>query len=66
MTKLPKAPMRKILGDVGAEYASHRAVSEMRKCVEDFAYALAEASVACSKHAGRKTVKIEDVKLAMK
>lgn len=66
MAELPLAPFERIFKKAGAERASEEAIEAMREAVEDYADALAESSVALSKHAGRKTVKAEDVKLAAK
>jgi DNA-binding protein len=66
MAEIPTAPFGRILVNAGAERTSDAALKAMREAVEDYAEALAEASVALAKHAGRKTVKVEDVKLAAK
>ena len=66
MAKLPLSAFDKFLKDAGASRSSEKAKIVMREAVEDYAEALAGASVALSIHAGRKTVKSEDVKLAAK
>ena len=66
MAELPLAPLERILKNAGANRVSEDAIMALREAVEDYAVALSEASVALAKHAGRKTVQSEDVKLAAK
>jgi len=66
MAEIPLAPFERIFKKAGAERSSEEALKAMREAVEDYAEALAEASIALAKHARRKTVKAEDVKLAAK
>ncbi len=41
-------------------------VDDLRRIIEDIAVEIAKSAVDMTKHAGRKTVKSEDVKLASK
>jgi histone H3/H4 len=66
MSEIPLAPFERIFKNAGAERTSEEAIKAIREAVEDYAEALADASVSLAKHAGRKTVKPEDVKLAAK
>ena len=66
MAEIPIAPFERIFKKAGADRTSEDALKAIREAVEDYAEALAEASIALAKHAGRKTVKAEDVKLAAK
>jgi histone H3/H4 len=66
MAEIPMAPFERIFKKAGAERTSDEAIKSIRDSVENYAEALAEASVALAKHAKRKTVKAEDVKLAAK
>lgn len=50
----------------GAERVSDDAADELRKVVEDVAERIAKNAVDLSIHAGRKTIKPEDVRLASK
>ena len=58
--------MYRILKKAGAERVSDESADELRKVLEDIAIEIAKNAVDMSKHAGRKTVKAEDVKLASK
>jgi len=63
---LPLAAMDKILKQAGAERVSDKAKVELKNVVEDIAEDIAAQAVRLSSHAGRKTVKAKDVKLAAK
>ena len=58
--------MYRILKKAGAERVSDESADELRRGLEDIAIEIAKNAVDMSKHAGRKTVKAEDVKLASK
>lgn len=58
--------MYRILKKAGAERVSDESAEELRRVIEDLAGTVAKAAVDMSKHAGRKTVKREDVQLAAK
>ena len=58
--------MYRILKKAGAERVSDESADELRRVIEDIAADIAKNAVDMSKHAGRKTVKGEDVKLASK
>ena len=58
--------MYRILKKSGAERVSEESASELRRIIEELALAIAKSAVEMSEHAGRKTVKAEDVKLASK
>lgn len=64
MAEIPLAPLERILRREEAERVSPEAVKELRKSVEDYAEAIAEAAVMAAKHAGRKTIQKEDILLA--
>jgi len=63
---LPLAAMEKILKNSGAERVSDKAKAALKDVVEDIAIKIAENAVKLSVHAGRKTVKAGDIKLAVK
>ena len=50
----------------GAERVSNESVDELRRTIEDIAIEIAKSAVDMTKHAGRKTVRSDDVKLASK
>ena len=58
--------MYRILKKSGAERVSDESADELRRIIEDIAIDIAKDAVDMTKHAGRKTVKSEDVKLASK
>ena len=65
-SELGLSAMYRILKKSGAERVSEESASELRRIIEELALAIAKSAVEMSEHAGRKTVKAEDVKLASK
>ena len=63
---LPLAAMEKVLKSCGAERVSDKAKSALKNVVEDRAEEIAISAVRFAVHAGRKTVKAGDIKLASK
>ena len=68
MTKklLPLAAMEKILKQAGAERVSDKAKEELKTFLEEVGEEIASSAVRLANHAGRKTVKSGDIKLASK
>ena len=58
--------MYRILKKSGAQRVSDESAIELRRVVEEIAEAIAKNAVEDANHAGRKTVKAGDVKLASK
>jgi histone H3/H4 len=65
-SELGLSAMYRILKKSGAERVSDESAIELRRVIEEIAEALAKNATDMSKHAGRKTVKADDVKLASK
>lgn len=63
---LPLAAMEKILKEAGAERVSDRAKAALKDVVEEKAEKIAADAIRLALHAGRKTVKGHDIKLAAK
>ncbi len=60
------APMVDILKAAGAERVSDDAARALATVVHEFATRIAKDAVSLAEHAGRKTVKREDIELAKK
>ncbi len=63
---IPLAAMEKILKQSGAERVSDKAKDALKTFVEEKAEEIATQAVRFALHAGRKTVKAGDIKLAVK
>ncbi len=56
--------MEKLMKKAGADRVSEEAKDELRKTLEEKAEEITKAAIRFSRHAGRKTIKAEDIKLA--
>ncbi len=65
-SELGLSAMYRILKKSGAQRVSDESADELRRIIEDIAIAIAKSAVEMSIHAGRKTVRSDDVKLASK
>jgi len=63
---LPLAAMEKVLKNSGAERVSDKAKAALKEVVEEISEEIAQNAVRLASHAGRKTVKARDIKLAAK
>jgi histone H3/H4 len=62
---LAKASVDKTIRNAGAERVSKGAVLVMTEYLEDFGISVAKEAAALAKHAGRKTIRAEDITLAL-
>lgn len=60
------AAMYRVLKKSGAERISDDAADELRKVLEEIGVRIAKQAVDLSVHAGRKTIKQEDIRFAAK
>jgi len=63
---LPLAAMEKILKNSGAERVSDKAKVALKEVIEERAEEISQKAIKFAMHAGRKTVKAGDIKLAVK
>lgn len=63
---IPLAAMERIIEQAGAERISEDAKEELKKICSELARRYGERSIRFAEHAGRKTVKDEDIKLAVR
>ena len=66
MSEIPKAPIARIIKDAGAERVSEDAKAELAAYVEEIAREVAVEANKVAKIAKRKTIKADDIKLAIK
>ena len=63
---MPLAAMESIMLKAGASRVSEDAKDELKKIIEEYGQKIAERAIVYARHAGRKTIKIEDISLAVK
>lgn len=66
MSEIPKAPIARIIKDTGAERVSEDAKAELAEYLEEVSRDVAIEANNVAKIAKRKTIKPEDIKLAIK
>lgn len=63
-SELAIAPMHRICKKAGAERVSETAAEELSKVLEEIGIKIAREAIDFTMHAGRKTVKAEDIEIA--
>jgi len=66
MNMLPILPFEKLAKKAGAKRMAKEAAAELRDLIEEYGSSLAASAVKLCEHAGRRTVKSEDVEFASK
>ena len=66
MTELSISAMERIIKKAGAERVSRQAAEYLAEVLEEIAADIASQAIMFAQHAGRKTVRVEDIKLATK
>jgi histone H3/H4 len=64
MGDIPKLPFERILKKAGAKRVSQDALEEFALVIEDRMLKIATEALALAKHAGRKTITDEDIRVA--
>ena len=64
MARLPIAPINRIIRNARAERVSEDASAELAMLLEEYGTKIARKAVNLARHAGRKTVKREDILIA--
>ncbi len=62
---LPLAPVERVIRKAGADRVSEGAGIELAKVLEDYGLEVSREAITLAKHAGRTTVKEEDIRLAV-
>ena len=63
--ELPNAPMARLMKAAGAERVSDEACVALSEVLENYALKISQEATVLAKHAGRKTIKREDIALAV-
>jgi len=62
--ELAVAPMHRLCKKAGADRVSEAAAEELAKVLDDIGVKIAKEAIDYAMHAGRKTVKAEDIEIA--
>ena len=63
---LPEAAMERVLKKAGSKRVSSDAKQTLRETLEEKAMIICDKAIKFAQHSGRKTIKAEDIKLAVK
>jgi histone H3/H4 len=64
--ELATAPMHRLCKKAGADRVSEAAAKELAKALEEIGVKIAKEALDFAMHAGRKTIKAEDIEIAAK
>jgi DNA-binding protein len=64
MAEIPLAPVVRILKKANIDRVSDEAAKELRNVLEEYAVEVSERASKLAKHAGRVTIKAQDIRLA--
>ena len=64
MTDLPLAAVERLIRKSGAERVSEDASEALADVLEEYAISIGQKAVLLAKHAGRKTITADDIKLS--
>jgi DNA-binding protein len=64
MSDLPLSPIERLIKKAGADRVSGDASEELASLMEEYALRISREAVKLTTHAGRKTVKGKDIKIA--
>ncbi|VVC04047.1 Archaeal histone A [Candidatus Burarchaeum australiense] len=64
MPELPQSAVERLIRKAGAERVSEEASHSLTRILEDMAAGISVKAIRLAKHAGRKTVTADDIKLA--
>jgi histone H3/H4 len=65
-SELSAAAVRRLIEMAGADRVGDDAVDQLGKILEDFAVKVGKEATELARHAGRKTIKAQDIQLAIK
>lgn len=64
MAIIPLAPVERLIRSAGSQRVSETAAVALTEILEEYGLEISKEAIKLAEHAGRKTVKAEDIKLA--